>query len=218
MPAQGPLRDGNASGFELIETLRWEPAIGFVRLDRHLARLAGSARDLGFVCSISDARQALDRVAAGDAPMRMRLTLDAAGALNVTAQAFSPLPADTLWKLGLADTTLDAADPLIRHKTTRRQVYETARAEFAREAADEVILLNGNNEICEGAITTIFADFGDGRLLTPPLRCGLLAGVLRAELLDEGKAAEAVLTINDIRAASTLFVGNSLRGLIKACL
>lgn len=218
MPAQGPLRDGNASGFELIETLRWEPAIGFVRLDRHLARLAGSARDLGFVCSISDARRALDRAAAGDAPLRMRLTLDAAGALNVTAQAFSPLPADTLWKLGLAGTTLDATDPLLRHKTTGRQAYEAARAEFARETADEVILLNRNNEICEGTITTIFADFGDGHLLTPPLRCGLLAGVLRAELLDEGKAAEAVLTINDIRAASALFVGNSLRGLIKACL
>ncbi len=49
MPAEGALRDGTAAGFELIETLRWEPEEGFVRLDRHLARLYASAHALGFV-------------------------------------------------------------------------------------------------------------------------------------------------------------------------
>ena len=48
MPAEGALRDGTAAGFELIETLRWEPGEGFVRLARHLDRLYASAQELGF--------------------------------------------------------------------------------------------------------------------------------------------------------------------------
>ena len=47
MPAEGALRDGTAAGFELIETLRWEPETGFLRLDRHLQRLYASAHALG---------------------------------------------------------------------------------------------------------------------------------------------------------------------------
>ena len=42
----------------LIETLRWEPGIGFVRLERHLARLARSAAALGLAGS-EGAEQAL---------------------------------------------------------------------------------------------------------------------------------------------------------------
>jgi 4-amino-4-deoxychorismate lyase len=61
-----------------------------------------------------------------------------------------------------------------------------------------------------------FADMGDGVLLTPPLRCGLLPGVLRGELLESGKAKEAMLTEEDLRRANAIFVGNSLRGLIRA--
>ena len=41
MSAESALRDGNAAGFELIETMRWEPGTGFLRCDRHLARLDG---------------------------------------------------------------------------------------------------------------------------------------------------------------------------------
>ena len=60
--------------------------------------------------------------------------------------------------------------------------------------ADEVILLNERGEVCEGTITNIFVDFGDGALVTPALACGLLPGVLRGELLDAGRAREAVLS------------------------
>jgi 4-amino-4-deoxychorismate lyase len=42
-----------------------------------------------------------------------------------------------------------------------------------------------------------------------------LPGVLRAELLDEGRAREAVLTADDL-LDGRVFLGNSLRGLIAA--
>ncbi|TIT17894.1 MAG: hypothetical protein E5W86_22370, partial [Mesorhizobium sp.] len=64
--------------------------------------------------------------------------------------------------------------------------------------------------------TNLFADFGDGVLATPRLDCGLLPGVLRGELLDEGRAAEAIYTLDDLKAARAVYVGNSLRGLIPA--
>ena len=89
---------------------------------------------------------------------------------------------------GLPRIRLDSADPLLRHKTSRRETYVRARAEYLVDQADEVILLNERGEVCEGTITNIFVDFGDGVLLTPRLACGLLPGVLRGEMLDAGQA------------------------------
>ncbi|RUX19378.1 hypothetical protein EOA23_30680, partial [Mesorhizobium sp. M2A.F.Ca.ET.042.01.1.1] len=91
-----------------------------------------------------------------------------------------------------------------------------ARAEYLPTRADEVILANERGEICEGTITNLFTDFGNGPLATPRLDCGLLPGILRGELLDEGRAVEAIYSFDDLKAAKAIFVGNSLRGLIPA--
>ncbi|MGF7005536.1 aminotransferase class IV family protein [Aminobacter sp. BE322] len=217
MSSESALRDRLGAGFELIETLRWEPQGGFLRGERHLARLAASAAVLGFACDRTAVEQALARAVGGDAPLRVRLTLSAGGKAEVTAQAFVPLPPDTVWTLRIAATRLSSTDALLRHKTTRRQAYDAARTEFAREDADEVILLNEAGEVCEGTITSVFLDMGDGGpLKTPALACGLLAGVLRGEMIDRGEAVEARLTVDDLAGASKIFVGNSLRGLIAA--
>lgn len=230
MSPEGALCDRHAPALQLIETLRWEPARGFVRLARHLARLEASAAAMRFAYSAGEAEAALSQAvtdrAAGppsgkawpQAPMlRVRLTLDAEGHVAATALPFGPTPPGTVWCLKIARTRLDSSDPLLRHKTTRRAVYDAARAEFSLDQADEVLLLNERGEICEGAITTVFVDIGDGGpLLTPPLHCGLLAGVLRAELLEMGRAIERVLAPGDLSSARAVCVGNSLRGLIRA--
>ncbi|WP_353644774.1 aminotransferase class IV family protein [Mesorhizobium sp. WSM2239] len=215
MPSESAVRDGNGAGFELIETLRWEPARGFVRLERHMARLAASARELGFSMSETAVDRALRNAVGGNAALRVRLTLAQDGKPEITTQPHAPLAPDAVWTLKIAETRLNANDPLLHHKTTRRAVYDAARAEFSREEADEVILLNQHGQVCEGTITNIFADV-DGVLLTPPLGCGLLPGVLRGELLESGKVREAVLTEEDLHSANAMFVGNSLRGLIRA--
>jgi len=218
MPAEGALRDGTAAGLELIETLRWEPDEGFLRLARHLARLDGSARDLGFSCDRAAVRAALAQAVDGaEAARRVRLTLAQNGLTKASARPFGLQPPDTVWRLKLAAARLASGDALLRHKTTRRDAYEAARGEFAPAEADEVLLLNERGEVCEGTITSLFVDADDGtQLRTPALSCGLLAGVLRAEMLETGKAVEAVLSAEDLRTAKALFVGNSLRGLIRA--
>jgi len=216
MPAEGALRDRLGTGHALIETLRWDPAAGFVRLGRHLGRMAASAQALGFPFDRDAAENTLAAAADADAPLRMRLTLAADGVLEATAAPFTPLPAGARWRIAVADTRLDSTDPLLAHKTTRRAVYESARAEYAPADADEVLLFNERGELCEGTITSVFLDMDSGPLLTPAMGCGLLPGVLRAELLEQGKAVEAVIDLAMLRAARAILVGNSLRGLIPA--
>ncbi|TGQ39561.1 MULTISPECIES: aminotransferase class IV family protein [unclassified Mesorhizobium] len=217
MPAESALRDGNAADFELIETMRWEPGQGFLRLDRHLARLYGSAAELGFACDPQRVGEVLmNTVGRQQIALRMRLLLSRNGEMTASVQPYEPLAADKVWRLQLARTRLDSGDMLLRHKTSRRETYQRARAEYLASRADEVLLANERGEICEGTITNVFADFGDGVLATPRLDCGLLPGVLRGELLDEGRAREAIYTLDDLKSAKALFVGNSLRGLIPA--
>ncbi|TPK74547.1 aminotransferase class IV family protein [Mesorhizobium sp. B2-4-17] len=217
MSAQSPLRDGDTADFELIETMRWEPGTGFLRFDRHLARLYGSAGELGFACDPRRIAEVLsDALDGARGAMRTRLALSRNGDPTASAQPYEPLAADKVWMLRLARTKLDSNNKLLRHKTSRRQLYTHARSEYLVTQADEVILVNERGEICEGTITNIFADFGDGVLATPRLDCGLLPGVLREALLDEGRAEEAIYSYDDLMLAKALFVGNSLRGLVPA--
>jgi 4-amino-4-deoxychorismate lyase len=217
--AEGALRDGNTADFDLIETMRWEPGQGFLRFERHLARLYGSAEELGFACDPQRVGEVLaNTVGAQQTALRTRLVLQRNGEVTAAAQPYEPLAADKVWRLQLARVRLSSTDTLLRHKTSRRQLYTHARSEYLVTQADEVLLANERGEICEGTITNVFADFGDGMLMTPRLDCGLLPGVLRAELLDEGRVQEAIYSYDELKSAKAIFVGNSLRGLIPATL
>lgn len=216
MPVEGTIR-GNDAGFELIETMRWEPPSGFLRGDRHLARLCASATALGFDGNPHDAfMKARDMVAGSQVPLRVRLSLSPDGTTTTKSEAYEPLPADTVWRLKLARTRLRSNDTLLRHKTSLRSAYVQARSEYGVDGADEVLLANERGELCEGVITSLFADFGESTLRTPALACGLLAGVLRSEMIERGAAKEAVFGYDDLCSARAVFVGNSLRGLIRA--
>jgi 4-amino-4-deoxychorismate lyase len=199
----------------LIETLRREQEGSFIRLERHLARLSRSAGALGLPGADGAHAALLAAVSPEASSLRVRLELFADGRIDVKTAPFTPLAADTIWRLKIATTRLASADPLLVHKTSRRAAYEAGRAECPATDADEVILLNERGEICEGTITSVFVDDGSGALKTPLLACGLLAGVLREELIETGKAVEQVLFAEDL-ARHSVFVGNSLRGLIPA--
>lgn len=201
---EGALR-GRAGDARLIETLLWDGA-AFPRLPLHLARLAAGAATLGFPCDAGPVRGAL-AAAVADAPLRVRLTLGAAGDVEVTVAALPPGKAE--WRLGLAAERLLSTDPWLRVKSTRRAAYDAARAALPA-GLDEVVFLNERGEVCDGTITTVFFDRGAG-MRTPPLSCGLLPGVLRAELA----VPEEVLLAEDLPRVR-LWVGNALRGLIPA--
>lgn len=193
----------------LVETFRRAPDTGFLRLERHLARMARSAALFGLPFERRRIDAALDAAPRATA-QRVRLTLDAAGPA-VTFAPFTPTVGP--WTVALSGERLDPGDGWLRHKTTQRARYDAARASMP-PGLDEILFLNARGELCEGTITNVFADLGDG-LLTPPVACGLLPGVLRETLLAEGRAREAVIRAADL-ARARLWVGNSLRGLIEA--
>ncbi len=202
MPPETPPR--------IIETLGVHPGEGARRLGAHLDRMAATAASLGYDFD-RDAALALLEIDA-DAPLRCRLTLDPAGAMELSTGPLAPNPAE--WRVALHPEHLDAADPWLRRKTTKRVLYDKARAALP-EGVDEWLFLNAEGQVCEGTITNLFVETEAGERLTPALSCGLLPGVLRAELLQQGWR-EAVLSPDDLRRASRLWVGNSLRGLIPA--
>ena len=202
---EGALREGGgAPGLRLIETLLWDGAQA-VRGELHAARMGASALALGWGFD-AGRFAALARGEAG-VPARLRLTLDAGGVLAVERGAV-PAPL-ALWRVGLAGMRLSSGDPWLRVKSTRREAYDAARAGLA-PGLDEVLFLNERGEVCDGSITTVFFDRGQG-MRTPPLASGLLPGVLRAEMA----VPEELLMAEDLGRVR-LWLGNSLRGLAPA--
>lgn len=138
------------------------------------------------------------------------------GALEVTAQP-AAAPASRVLRVRVADQRLDAGDPFLRYKTTRRDLHEAAFAEAAAGGFDEALLLNRRGALADASRNTVFAEI-DGALVSPPLRAGALPGVLRAELLAQGRAREGDLSLADLERARRWFLGNSLNGLREAVL
>ena len=197
-------------GLTLIETLRYDPTHGPVRGVRHLDRMARTAALLGLEFDKLEAAAHLDGVIA-DGPLRLRLTFqDGQGVRLKTA----PLPeAASEWRVAISAHRLRAGDPWLQVKTSQRALYDTERAALP-DGVEEWLFLNEAGALAEGTITNLFVD-RNGALMTPPLASGCLPGVLREELLETGRAREAVLTPDDL-ADGALYVGNSLRGLIPA--
>jgi 4-amino-4-deoxychorismate lyase len=201
---ESALREGRTEpGLRLIETMLWDGA-GVPRLPLHAARLAAGCRALGWtVPDIDAALRALDL----SGPARVRLTVGALGDVQVTDAPLPPVK--PVWRVGLAAARLSSADPWLRLKSTRRGAYDAARAALPA-GLDEVIFQNERGEVCDGTITSVFFDRGQG-MRTPPLSSGLLPGVLRAALA----CPEEVLTASDLPGVR-LWVGNALRGLMAA--
>ncbi len=207
---ESPLCPPVEPDFRLIETLGFRPGQGFVRQDRHLNRMARTAKTLDLPFDRSAAVAMLSE-GASEAPLRCRLTMDVAGQFELTSAALADSP--PIWRLGVSETRLTSDDIWLRHKTTRRDLYDTARAAMPK-GVDELLFLNERDELCEGSITNLFIETREGQRLTPPLSSGLLPGILREELLEQEEFAEAALTLNDLKEAQSVFMGNSLRGLI----
>lgn len=202
----------------LIETLLWEPGEGYWLLERHLARLERSAGHFDILVDLLKLRSLLDEAASGfdGDRMRVRLLLDQKGQATVTATVLPPADAETVFRFIIADERVDSGNVYLQHKTTHRGFLDAPRVRaIEQRGVDEVIFINERGELTEGSYLTLFVE-RDGVLLTPALTSGLLPGTLRAELLATGKAKEAVLYPNDLDRADAIWLGNSVRGLIRA--
>ena len=207
--AKGAFLTAGQRPVDLIETMRFDPLDGLALLDRHLARMTASADALGFRFDRHGARNELQAATfrLRDA-RRVRLLLAQSGAMAI--EVGPPPPVLAAVKVAVAPLPVHPSDYRLRHKLSDRAFYDGARA-LAGTA--EVVFEDAGGWLTEGSFTNIFVE-RDGNLLTPPAARGLLPGVLRAELIETGRAVEA-----DLRRADLLgnfYVGNALRGLVPA--
>ncbi len=192
---------------QLIETLAYVD--GALRhLDRHLRRLASSAAYFGYPFDEQRVRRELSDVAAGQDAARVRLTLDRRGR---TGAELAPLPAAPTRPVALAvsDEPVDSTSRWLFHKTTNRDVYDS-RARRHPDA-DDVVLVNERGEATETTIANLAVLLG-GVWYTPPVECGLLAGVERGRLVERGVLRERVLGVEDLGRAQALALVSSVRG------
>lgn len=201
--------------FELIETLGWTPGDGYLLLTRHLERLTDSAHYFGFACDAGViAAQLAELAGRFKGPQRVRLLLAADGQVTLTHADFVPTAPGEVWPVTLSAMRTSAEDRFLFHKTTRRALYDESLKAAVAAGFREILFENEDGFLTEGSFTNLFIA-RHGRLLTPALRHGVLPGTLRAALLEKGLAAEADLTRADLFTGAPLYVGNSLRGLVR---
>ncbi len=199
-----------SQNFDLIETMRFDPEEGLRELDRHLDRLRASSDALDFRFDRHAARNELQAATFGRKGRAMvRLLLSRTGAMAIELKRFDE-PAATPVTVALAPLPVAPSDFRLRHKTTDRRFYDHARH---KNEAFETIFVDPDGRLTEGSRTTIFVE-RDGKLLTPSLDRGLIPGILRGKLIDEGRAEEADLTPGDLTEG--FIIGNIVRGLIPA--
>jgi len=204
--------------FSLIESLLWDGAYPF--MDLHLNRLADSAEYFDFACDREALRAVLNHHARhfpAGSPRKVRLLLDADGKFEITSEVLRPQDeSNRIARVRIAPQRTDPDDPMLYHKTTHRPLYAPAFAQANRDGFDDVLFLNLRGEVTECAISNVFVE-KDGRWSTPPIQCGLLAGVYRRHLLTtRPEIEERVLFLDDLRQADQIYLANSVRGLRPA--
>ena len=217
------LDHGITVGDGVFETLKVVHGTPFA-LRRHLARLRRSAAVLGLAVPLSDdqignaAKELLDAVAAAG---RLRITVtggpgplgsgrdDVPATLLLAASPSDPWPPTA--SVVTVPWVRNERSPVAGAKTTSYAENVVALAEAHRRGASEAILANTVGALCEGTGTNVFVASG-GRLRTPSLATGCLAGITRELLLEVVDAEEVeTLTLDDLRAADEAFLTSSTR-------
>ncbi|NNJ11740.1 hypothetical protein EKD04_015500 [Chloroflexales bacterium ZM16-3] len=198
--------------FELLETLLLDEG-AYLLFDRHLQRLLASARYLRFFVSASAVTDAL-RAYAQALPhgrWRVRMRVSRVGGVLLERYPVQPLPPPPL-TVALSRSPVVSDDIFLAHKTTHRAVYDSRRADHPD--VFDVLLWNEQGELTEFTTGNLVVEL-DGSRLTPACASGLLAGTLRAELLDRGEIREETLPCTVLQRASRLWFINSVRGQVE---
>ncbi len=197
--------------FSIYETMLWRPGFGYYLLDRHRERIRESASFFGYPFDSGAFDVALIEAAVrfSREPMRVRLILSEGGTMRLDYAPIREVPFPHTPILGIATRPVSALDPFLGHKTTR------PRALLPMSGCDDAILYNEEGELTETLRANI-ALLKGGRLVTPPLACGLLPGTMRAELIERGILIEGKLELADLAEADSLWLFNAVRGLLRA--
>ncbi len=199
--------------FDLLETLLWTPGEEYFLLDYHLDRLRRSADYFDYSLNLPQLQDQLNELSSElSVPHKVRILLSSDGRIKSQAVSLAEAPMIEPVRVGLASEAVDSNEIWLYHKTTRRKIYEEALA--SRPDCDEVLLWNERDELTEATNANIVLEL-DGRLFTPPVSSGLLAGTFRRYLLDQKRITERVLKISDLQHCRNLYLINSVRKWVK---
>jgi len=230
-----PFDHGFLYGYALFETMRARSGNIF-RLERHLARLAGSAElinlpleglDLGQACydtlranGLDDARIRLT-VSIGEGECIPEPPASPEPTVFIVATAYTPPPADTYrdgFTAVVSSIRQNSFTPLARLKSANYLNNVLARQEAKEMGADEALLLNERDRLCEGSTSNIFL-VSRGILVTPDEESGCLPGITRQAVIE--LAAEAGIGVEqrevlpeEVLQADQAFLTSSLLGLM----
>jgi len=200
---------GRQPEFSLLESMLWTPGEGFFLRERHVARMLDSADYFDFPISKEKIEAYLDQISSDlDCTQRVRLLLGPTGALDSQAKLFQPSEYTQPLRACLAKKPIDSANPFLFHKTTQREVYESARNDFPHH--EDILLYNESGELTEFTIGNLVVEL-DGGLFTPPISCGFLSGTFRAHLLETGQIAERTIRVEELKDCAQIFLVNSVR-------
>jgi len=189
--------------YQLLETIRVTDGAWLYGAE-HLARMEQSAQALGFPF-----QKPAKTSQHPDGILRLLLARD-----GTFTTELHPDKGISSTRVAIARQCVASFEPLLRHKTTYRPWYAESLEKIRSGELFDELFLNERGEMTEGSRSNLFAQL-NGVLYTPPLACGLLNGILRQKLLDEGKCQERRLRLDDLQKAERLFCGNSVRGLIE---
>jgi branched-chain amino acid aminotransferase len=210
------------TGDGVFETLKVAGGVPFA-LRRHVERLARSAAGLFLPVPDGDVvRTAVNEVVAAngtaDGVVRITLTGGPAPLGSERGPEGPTLIVATGPPRGWGPTAAVAVAPWRRNEhgplaglKTVSYAENVVALRWAREqGAEEAIFANLGGRLCEGTGTNVFVGVG-GRMLTPPLSAGCLAGVTRQLLLELGVAEEEDLPAAALGEADEAFLTSSTR-------
>jgi branched-chain amino acid aminotransferase len=215
---------GLVVGDGVFETIKIAAGVPFA-MTRHLKRLRRSALGLGLAEPDLEAIKAgaLAVVAASEPPplARMRITFTAGKAplgsergndpstTSIVAMAAQPFPAPSV-DVVVVPWPRNERGALSGLKTTSYGENVRALAYANERGGSEAIFGNTVGQLCEGTGTNVFVVKG-GRLLTPPLPSGCLAGVTRALVIEWAGAEEEELPLEALAEADEAFLSGTTR-------
>jgi len=189
--------------FSLLETLLWTPQDGYFLPEKHFERLEDSAEYFDIPFSRTAFYDLLDELQEKfSSSQRIRILIDRFG--NCTTESKDLIFEEKIFIVKLANKPIDSSNRFYFHKTTNRKIYPPLNG------FDDILLYNENGELTEFTIGNLVVEMG-GKLVTPPISCGLLAGTFRAHLLESGKISEKVIRMEELKDCKKIFLVNSLR-------
>ena len=212
---------GLVVGDGVFETVKVTRGVPFA-LSRHLARLARSAVGLGL--AEPDLEQiragALEVIEASGRPQLARMRITVTGGIAPLGSERGGSPLTSIVALGEMKPPAPTVDvttvPWPRNergalsglKTTSYGENVRALAYAAEQGGSEAIFANTVGNLCEGTGTNVFVVTG-GRLVTPPLSAGCLAGVTRALVIEWSGASEEDVPLSALAAAEEAFLSGT---------